>query len=300
MNGRFRAAVAALLVGASAAAAAFDRENLFVDVDATLIWDDNQSQALKPRNKIEDRSLVAGARLGYSQLLSQTSMLVGSVFAEQEIMDEVAPLDRTSLGLKGALRWQPSSAFTAPIVEFNLSWQDDNYASEARDSGVLISQLFVTRRITDRITGTAGLQYRQRDSAGSVWDLEDGRVFLNGDYVISKKLAAYATYSYLEGDSFSSAQRVYCNGSNATDILPLINIATAIEADDAYNEYHCGDWLAYRIDSHAHTAVLGANYGFSHNFSADISVLYADVIADDDEDISYQRRLIRASLLRRF
>ncbi len=295
----YRTVFAVLLVGVGISAEAFDRENLTVDADATLVWDDNQSQALKTRNKVEEHSLVGGAAFGYSHLISQTAMLSGSAFAEQEIMDEVSPLDRTTLGLKGAFRWQPSSAFTAPIVEFNLSWQDDNYADEGRDSGVLISQLFVTRRITDRVTGTAGLQYRNRDSAGTVWDLEDARIFLNGDYAVGHA-ALYFTYSYLKGDSFSSAQRVYCNGNNATDILPLINIATAIEADEAYNEYHCGDWLAYRIDSHAHTTVFGANYGFSHSFSADFSVLYADVIADDDADISYQRRLIRASLLKRF
>lgn len=300
MNGSFRAALVALLLGISVTSLALDMENFTVDGDATLVWDDNQSQAQKERNQVEDRAFVLGAQLGYGHLLSQTSMLTGSVFAEQEVKQRVSQLDRTSLGLKGAYRWQPNSAFTAPTVEFNIAWQDDNYGDEARDSGVLTSQLFVTRRMTDRITATAGLQYRKRDSSGSVWDLEDSRLFLNADYGINDALAAYFTYSYIEGDSFSSAQRSYCNGAFATDILPLINAATAKEADEAYNEYHCGDWLAYRLDTHSHTAVLGFNYGFSHTLSADVSFLFADVISDDNADISYQRNMIRASLLKRF
>ena len=300
MNGLLRVTFVALLSGASVTAVALDMENFTVDGDATFVWDDNESQAQWERDQVEDRSLIVGAQLGYGHLLSQTSMLTGSVFAEQKIMDKVGQLDRTSLGLKGAYRWQPSSAFTAPTIEFNIAWQDDNYGDEARDSGVLTSQLFVTRRLTDRITGTAGLQYRSRDSSGSVWDLDDARIFLNVDYGISDALATYFTYSYIQGDSSSSAQRSYCNGAAATDILPLINVATEIEADEAFNEYHCGDWLAYRLDAHSHAAVLGANYGFSHSFSADLSFLYADVISDDDADISYQRHMIRASLLKRF
>lgn len=300
MNGLLRATFVALLSGVSVTAVALDMENFTIDGDATYVWDDNQSQAQKERNQVEDQSLIVGAQVGYGHLLTQQSMLIGLVFAEQEMMDAVEQLDRTTLGVKGAYRWQPSSAFTAPIVEFNLSWQDDNYGDEARDSGVLISQLFVTRRMTDRITGTAGLQYRTRDASGSVWDVTDTRLFLNGDYGITEALAAYLTYSYIKGDSFSSAQRNYCNGASATDILPLINVATEIEPDQAYNDYHCGDWLAYRLDTHSHTVLLGANYGFSHTFSADVSFLYADVIADDDADISYRRHLIRASLLKRF
>ena len=300
MKGRIRALFAVLLPVIAVPAGAIDMENIDVDVDASAVWDNNQSQAQFERDQVEDTSLAVGARVGYGLPLSRQSLLNISAFAELEAFDLVDTLNRTTLGLKGAYRWQPSSAFTAPIVEFNVSWQDDNIKENARDSGVLISQLFVTRRITDRITGTAGLQYRQRDSAGSVWDLEDARVFLNADYVVGKHLAAYFTYSYIDGDTSSSAQREYCNGVLATDILPLINVATAIEEDNAYNNAVCGEWVAYRLDATSNTFTLGANYAFSHSMSADISVLSADVTAKDDSNVSYDRQLIRLSVLKRF
>lgn len=270
------------------------------DGSITQSWDDNQSQAQMARDAVEDSSTEINGIVGWEKNIFKRSLLVFSGFAEYESMKEVSALDRLSVGLKGAYRWQLSSAFTAPLVEFNLSYQDDDYDEDTRDSGVLQSQLFVTRRMTDRITGTTGLQYRLRDSAGSVWDLEDYRFFVNGDYAFNQSATLYLTYSYSQGDTFSSAQRSFCNGVNATDILPLINASTAVESDNAYNDTFCGEWLAYRIDAYAHVGVAGFNYAFSHNTSLDFSVTQAAVTESNDEEVEYDRRLIRASILRRF
>ena len=300
MNGWHRVALAALLGGISTTALAFEADNLNYGGDATVVFDDNQSQAQHERDQVEDRSLQVSAQGGYDFELTQHSMFSAGAFAEFEKMDETDTLDRTTFGARGTYRWQPSSAFSAPLVAFKVSWQDDNYDEKARDSSVLISQLFVTRRFTDRITATAGLQYRNRDSEGLVWDLTDERVFVNVDYSITSALASYLTYSYIQGDVYSSAQGTFCNGTTATDILPLIDAATAIEEDNAYNNTQCGDWLAYRLDAHTQTAVLGLNYGLSHNVSIDLSVLGVTVQATDAADVSYDRRLIRASLLTRF
>lgn len=266
----------------------------------TQTWDDNQSQAQMTRDAVEDSSTEISGGVGWEQNILTRSLIVFSGFAEYESMQEVSALDRLTVGLKGAYRWQPSSAFTAPLVEFNLSFQDDDYDEDTRDSGVLQSQLFITKRLTDRITGTTGLQYRSRDSAGSVWDLEDYRFFVNADYLLNQSAALYFTYSYSEGDTFSSAQRTFCNGASATDILPLINASTAVESDNAYNDTFCGDWLAYRIDANAHVGVAGINYAFSHNTSLDVSVTQASITESNDEEVEYDRRLIRASILRRF
>lgn len=276
------------------------KEDLRFDGSLTQSWDDNQSQAQFERDKIEDNSVTVNGSLGWEKMIFSQSLMVFSGFVEYEKMDEVSPLDRLSVGLKGAYRWQPSSAFTAPLVEFNVSYQDDDYGEDSRDSGLLESQLFVTRRLTDRVTATAGLQYRMRDSAGTVWDLEDYRFFLNGDYLINQSAALYVTYSYNDGETFSSAQRSFCNGANAVDILPLIDASTAVEADQAYNDTFCGDWIAYRIDAQAHVGVVGVNYALSHNTSLDFSIVQASVVESNDKEVEYDRRLIRASIMRRF
>ena len=95
-------------------------------------------------------------------------------------------------------------------------------------------------------------------------------------------------------------RREYCNGVLATDILPLINVKTAVEEANAYNNALCGEWVGYRLDATSNTFTLGANYAFSHSMSVDVSVLSANVTAKEDSSVSYDRQLIRLSLLKRF
>ena len=145
---------------------------------------------------------------------------------------------------------------------------------------------------------SVGGEYRNADSRSMVFDLEDSRLFWNVDYLLMQKYALYFTYSHLRGDVFSSAQRVFCNGAFATDILPLINAATAIEGDDAYNETFCGGWIAYRLDGTTNTYVGGVNMPFGKSMSLDFSFMHVNVEADLDNH--YERNLVRASLLKRF
>ncbi len=279
---------------------ALEMENFSFSTDLTQVWDDNQSQARFVRDQVEDQSTIAGVAGGYDFNLSSHALLSAGLFVEAEKMKDITPLDRTTVGVKGTYRWQPSSAFTAPIVEFNASWQQDDFKDDPRDSAVTIVQAFITRRFTDRITATGGIQYRQRGSEGSVWDTEDARLFLNADYSVGSRATVYLTYSYIDGDTTSSAQRVFCNGNFAVDLLPLINVSTARERDEAYNTALCGEWIAYRLDAQTHAFMGGLNYGLSHNLSVDVSMLMVDVTAKDDDDVFYERSLVRASLLTRF
>jgi hypothetical protein len=293
---RLAVITAAALVMQSAGA--LELENFGINADVTATLDDNQSQAGRSRDKVEDVSLSARANLSWFRHVGQRNLIILSGFAEGERFADITPLDRNSFGASLAWRWQPHSGFSAPLVEWNLSVQDDDYQVDQRDSTVLRSQLFVTRRITDRITMSAGVEYRQRQSRSTVFDLEDIRAFWNFDYLFLQKYAFYTTYSYLTGDIVSSAQQVFCNGVPAVDILPLINAATAIEPDQAYNEALCGTWIAYRLDGTTHALTAGLNMPFGKSASLDFSLMHVDVSADLGN--RYERNLIRASLLKRF
>ena len=261
------------LLGCSLPALAIDPASFRINADITATLDDNQSRAERARDQVEDISASMMLNLSYFRPLGQR-------------------------GSSLALRWQPSSAFSAPIVEWNVSVQDDNIGADQRDSTVIKTQLFVTRRFTDRITMSLGGEYRNADSTSTVFDLEDSRFFWNFDYLLMQKYALYFTYSHLQGDVFSSAQRIFCNGAFATDILPLINASTAIEGDDAYNEIFCGEWIAYRLDGKTNTYVGGVNMPIGKSMSLDVSLMHVDVQADLDNN--YERNLVRASLLKRF
>lgn len=279
-------------------ASGIDPQNFNFHGDITATRDDNQSQAMRSRDKVEDLSLSAALSLNWFRPLTHRSLLVLSWFTELERFDDVDVLDRNTFGTSLALRWQPDSSFTAPLFEWNISVQDDNYRTDQRDATVIRSKGFVTRRFTDRITMSAGAEYRLADSRSEVFDLRDWRLFWNLDYLWLQKYAFYFTYSHIRGDVFSSAQRTFCNGAPATDILYLINASTAIEPDDAYNRSLCGDWLVYRLDGRTNTGVFGMNMPFGKSASLDFSLLHADVSADNG--INYQRNLLRASFLKRF
>jgi hypothetical protein len=279
-------------------ASALELENFRVNADVTATYDDNQSQAGRSRDKVEDVSLSAQAGLSWFRQLGQRNMIILSGFAEAERFMDITPLNRNTFGTSLAWRWQPHSGFSAPLVEWNLSIQDDDYQVDQRDSTVMRSQLFVTRRFTDRITMSVGGEYRQRQSRSTVFDLEDMRVFWNLDYLFRQKYAFYTTYSYLSGDIFSSAQQIFCNGVPAVDILPLINASTALEPDQAYNESLCGEWIAYRLDGTTHALTAGVNMPFGKSASLDFSLMHVDVSADLGN--RYERNLVRASLLKRF
>ncbi|MEE4249103.1 MAG: hypothetical protein V2I38_00785 [Alcanivoracaceae bacterium] len=280
------------------AAWAIGAEDFQVNADATVTYDDNQSRAERQRDQVEDVSATVQANLSWFQQLSHRSLLSLSGFAEAERFDEVELLDRNTLGVKAAFRWQPDSAFSAPLIEWNVSLQNDDIDVDQRDSTVLKTQIFVTRRFTDRITMSLGAEYRQADSESEVFDLENSRFFWNFDYFFARKYAAYFTYSHIRGDVFSSAQRIFCNGAFATDILPLINASTAIESDEAYNGTFCGEWIAYRLDGSTNTFLAGLNMPFGKSMSLDMSIMHVDVSADLGN--YYERNLVRASLLKRF
>lgn len=277
---------------------AFDWRDVGIDGDLTVTVDDNQSRAERTRDQVEDTSASARLAASYTPQTGHNSMVLLSLFAEGEQFQEVDKLNRLSFGGKAAWRWQPHSGFLAPLVEWNVSAQDHNIRTDQRDSTEINSQLFVTRRITDRLTLSLGGEYRLFDARSEVFDLEDVRGFFNIDYLFGKGNALYLTYSYLDGEVFSSAQRQFCNGAFATDILSLINASSAIEGDDAYNSTFCGDWVAYRLDATTQTVQGGLNVPLGKSASFDLSVLHADVRGAGNND--YQRNLIRATVLKRF
>ncbi len=293
-------AACVLLAGLFPAMAGADPGAFFdYGADITYQSDDNQTRAEATRDKVEDQSVLVSGTISKDFQPSFRQLLTFRGFAEIERFDDIDTLDRNSLGLSAAWRWQPDSSFLAPIFEVSLSYQDDDIETDARDSGVTRAQAFVTRRITDRLTGTLGLEHRKRDSDGSVWDLEDSRWFMNLDLMVNRHGAAYFTFSRISGDTFSSAQFQFCNGATAPgELIGLIDGSTALEPDEAYNNALCGDWIAYRLDATSSIFTLGYNHGFSHTLSLDASVTEAQVRGENDNE--YDRRLFRVTLLKRF
>jgi hypothetical protein len=274
------------------------RADWVVDGELTAAADDNVSRAERERDILADQSLLANLSLAWRMQSGNTTGISLRGFVEGEAYADISTLNRNTAGSQAVLRWRPVLGFMQPVYQFSLTGQLDNYDTDQRDSLVYNAQLSVSQHVNDRIILAYGLEGVKRESDGTVFDTTHGRLFLNLDFELSQEWAAYASYSHLRGDTFSSAQLSFCNGVVANDIFGLIQASSAIEADQAFNGKFCGVWGAYRLKADTDALTLGLNKAFSHKVSADISVQGIDVRAEGNND--YRRMIVRAGLLTRF
>jgi hypothetical protein len=279
--------------------AAADEDIRFVtDGELTATYDNNVSRAERERDILRDYSLLANADVVMRTQPSFSTALNLRAFLEGEAYQDIDTLNRGTVGGQAILRWQPTQGYAAPVYQFTLTAQMDNYDVSQRDSMVYTAQAFGSRRLNDRLMMAVGVEGVDRVSDGTVFDTKNGRLFVNLDAELTDSLAAYGGYSYLYGDTFSSAQLIFCNGVAANDIFGLIKASSAIELDQAFNQKFCGTWVAYRLTASTHVLTLGLNQAFGHRLSADLSVQGVQVYAEGDNN--YNRVLVRAGLLARF
>jgi hypothetical protein len=269
-----------------------------VDGELTGTYDNNVSRAERERDILRDESALANVSVGWRTQPTFNTGLTLRGFVEGEAYKDITTLNRTTAGGQTILRWQPVQGFMEPVYQFSVMAQVDKYDVDQRSSAVFTAQAFASRHLNDRIILAYGVEGVKRRSNGTVFDTSNGRAFLNMDFELTQSIAAYAGYSYLRGDTFSSAQLTFCNGLPASDIYGLIQASSALEPDAAFNKKFCGSWVAYRLPASSHSFSLGLNKSFGHNLSVDVSVQKVLVYAKGDND--YQRMLVRASLLTRF
>lgn len=273
----------------------------FADVDVTGSHDNNVGKAQKRRDIAEEYIGSANISAGMNWEIALKQALAAKVIVEAETHETVKGLGYTAYGGELNYRWQFALGFGAPFYSFTVRGFERSTDFEQRDLSQTTMQLQMSKRLSDHLTWTIGVEHREEESDGTVFDTKQARLFNNFDYLIDDDWLMYFTLSYIDGDATSTAQRVYCNGLTA-DIYPLRAAATEVEADLAFEDAFCGEWLAYKLDAKSGTLVGGLNRTLDHSSSLDLSVLYVDTSATDDdvEDIDYQRTVVRVSYLVRF
>lgn len=299
MKNPIRAAGCLLLVVCTAQVwAGEDESPWMVDGELAAGYDSNLTRAGYKRDVVEDEQLVGSIAAAWNHEFGMMSAITLRGFLEGEAYDEVDTLNRTSAGVQGIYRWQHTLGFAAPFFQVSVAGQVDDVASGLRDSNRYTVQGFMTKRLTDALRYSVGAEGSYQEADGRVFDIAQGRLFVNGDLALTPNWAMYGTWSLISGDTVSSAQLLFCNGAAAGDIYGLIDAAEEVEVDPALNKALCGTWLSYRIPATSHAFVLGFNRGFGHNMSFDISAQHVIVNADGNNE--YQRTLVRAGVLARF
>jgi len=269
----------------------------FFDMDMGVQSDSNVNQA-KLKNDIVDDTVTSGSVTAGYQLsidnmraITLSAGLLGKQFKEVSTQNSVSSL------IGAAFMWQNNIGYRAPLYQFSIKSEFHNNASKQQDSTIINSQISMSSRLTDVISGTLGFGHKYRDSDSSVYDLTDSRIFASADYVLNKSATLYGTLSLIKGDIFSVSRP----DTDAERYIALAAGKNNIQWDEAFNEEFPSEvtrWQAYRINADTQVFVVGFNFGFGHGNSIDLSFTRADVSGEAGAD--YERNLVNASLLKRF
>ena len=257
--------------------------------DIAFVDDDNVRLAQNDEDIRSDRSLSATIRAKGGKSLDSFSILNYGGSATYNKMDTFDTLDNYEIEVNTRYRFALSSGFTSPIYSLGARLGGREYDTEMRDATFVELAADLNKWITDTINMTAGVGYNTQESKSEVFDTSDARIFVNFDTNLSRADLIYTTFTYISGDTVSSA----------TPSLGIVNVADAIEADDAFGGFATNQF-AYRLKANTAVITLGYNRIFTPDVSMDLSARFVDSEARDDNDITYDRTILRASLLGRF
>lgn len=256
--------------------------------ETSVIHDNNIGKSQWEGDIEEDLFFSGSAQASYTKGLGFSQALTFTAEARVEEFQDFDGLSNTQAGGMVDYRFQTRSGFTAPIYSVFFKAMQADFETDIRDSNTFDLGLSATRRLTSRITGTLGITATRRDADQSeVFDLERTRYFGNLDWTLSRSVAVYGTYSFIDGDVFSTA----------TPRLSILNWAEAIEPDNAFGGV-ANNKFVYRLDAETQILRLGMNIGLSSKSAIDISVdrLNSDAVGP----IEYELTSVAASFFYRF
>lgn len=255
--------------------------------DVSFAHDDNIRRA---QNEVDIRSdtilnMTLHAKGGKS--LSRFSLMSYGGSIGVESFSEFSELDNINFNVNVKYRFAFASGFSSPIYSIGLKVGGIESDQRARDASVYSVNAGLNKWITNTINLSLGLDHKEQESRSRVFDTVEDRIFANLDINLSKTALVYTTYTFITGDTVSSA----------TPTLAIINASEEIEPDDAFGGIATNQF-AYRLDSDTQVITLGYNKAFSPQTSVDFS--YRFVKTESEGNIEYDRTIFRASLLGRF
>lgn len=256
--------------------------------ETSIIHDNNIGKSQWEGDIEEDLFFSGSAQASYTKGFGFSQALTFTAEARVEQFEEFDGLSNTQVGGAADYRFQTRSGFTAPIYSLFIKAMQADFETDIRDSNIFDLGFSATRRLTSRITGTLGVTATQRDAdQGEVFNLERTRYFGNLDWTLSRSVAVYGTYSFIDGDVFSTA----------TPRLSIINWADAIEPDNAFGGI-ANNKAVYRLDAETRILRLGVNIGLGSKSAIDISVDQLE--SDAAGPIEYDLTSVAASFFYRF
>lgn len=228
----------AFLVLCSAYGQAHAQSNDFLDVSVAVHHDDNISRALLSSDRHEDENLelaVSGGRL--LQLRSQDTLtLFGSLGANR--FQTFEGLDSVSLNLGARAQHKFGLGAYASAISSGLSWTRHDSDTKVRTRDTLELSLDYRKRLTPEWDFAAGLAYEINEGLNDgakyasrigqnndIYDFEQASAYASLDYTFRNFSSVSASYSYVDGNTVSSA---------LAPNLALLAIADTLAPDAAF------------------------------------------------------------------
>tara|TARA_R110002167_G_scaffold89012_4_gene239962 strand:+ start:48 stop:953 length:906 start_codon:yes stop_codon:yes gene_type:complete len=250
----------AFLALCSAYGQAQAQSNDFFDVSVAAHHDDNISRALLSSDRYSDENLelaISGGRL--LQLRSQDTLtLFGSLGVNR--FQQFDGLDSTSLNLGASLQHKFGLGAYAPAVSGGLSWTHHDSDTAVRTHDSLELSLAYRKRLSPAWDFSAGAAYEFNEGLedgaayasryspdNDIYDFEQASVFASLDYTFRNFSSLSASYSYVDGNTVSSA------------LAPnpaLLAIADALAPDGAFPAEPWRMIVAYTLATKAHLFAL--------------------------------------------
>jgi len=232
------------------------QSNDFLDVSMAVNHDDNISRALLSSDRHADENLelaLSGGRL--LQLRSQDTLtLFGSVSVNR--FQQFDGLDSNSLNLGANLQHKFGLGAYAPALSTGLSWTRHDSDTKVRDRDLLELSLDYRKRLTSEWDFAAGVAYEFNEglddgainaskysARSDIYDFEQASAFASLDYAFRNFSSLSASYSYVDGNTVSSA------------LAPnpaLLAIADALAPDGAFPAPVGRTIVAYTLATKAH------------------------------------------------
>ncbi len=226
------------------------------EVDARYADHDNINYSAFANDELNDRALIVSGSFGrYLQLTNATRLRL-TADLEAGTFDKYDKLDYTSIGLSAAVTHKLGLGAEAPWVRGQVSVSSLNVDSNMRDSKIYEIGVQTGKRFTPRLDGQIGLTYRSRDGKNGpvvdpalpteLFDQKNVTLSVEGNYLLTERLALTLGYSYRDGD-FDSA----CTGGNVATVLASEGAnVKALAFDDAYDLAQ--PMCAYKLEGKAH------------------------------------------------
>ena len=264
-----------------------DRPLFRYSYEISTAFDDNIRRAQNDEDIREDVVTNATVKARGGIPIDSFSLFNYGVEAGYDFFADFDSLNSLNYNVNARYRFALASGFTSPIYSISAKIGGIESDRDMRDSTIVSLAANLNKWITNTINMTTGIDFKTRESRSDVFDTTETRLFANFDVNLSKTDLIYTTYTFITGDIVSSA----------SPSLEIVNVADAIEPDDAFGGVVTNQF-AYRIDADTQVLTFGYNKILNRDLSIDLSARFVDTEASGD--IGYDRSILRASLLGRF